>query len=66
MVPVLLFGLVGVVGLAAIFRVLGDESDYAGDDLEDEEDTPDILTPGADDSASPPDEEAGKKDPENQ
>ena len=40
MVPILLFGLVGIVGVAAIFRVLGDETDYAGDDLDDESDPP--------------------------
>jgi len=64
-VPVLLFSLVGVVGLAAIFRVMGDESDYVGDDLEDEEETSDILAPEADATARPPDEESARKDPEN-
>ena len=41
MVPILLFGLVGIVGVAAIFRVLGDETDYAGDDLDENGEIPD-------------------------
>ena len=36
MVPVLLFGLVGIAGLAVVFRMFGDEKDFAGDDPEDD------------------------------
>ncbi|GAA6202701.1 hypothetical protein [Aquicoccus sp. SU-CL01552] len=43
MVPILLFGLVGIVGVAAIFRVLGDETDYAGDDLDENGEIPDPV-----------------------
>jgi len=39
MVSVLLFGLVGVAGLAVVLGVFGDDDDFADDDPDDEEDS---------------------------
>jgi len=65
MVPILLFGLVGIVGVAAIFRVLGDETDYAGDDLDDDDAPP--GKPSAEEAVGPApkggDDQGEPKDP---